>query len=387
MKNIAIAFLTIVLCAAPSVHAQRIADVPTKNSCGILTPVVDTMNTFVPDRPSRVQQDSISYVMGTDVRSTSLRTDRPTDVPEDFGSWTRGTKQEKTLSSDTLSCGQLYEAGLILASPDGEFYAAGDTLKYYVEHCYSYAGFNPGVFGLIDDDFSSSGPNGNYPSDGDTLPNLLQWFFNVLYLDTDTQYYCSDASAALGCLQAMYAHDSSIHANPMNGAAGWAAVEKYVIESGKCQPYQTQFENSLSAVYASWYRIWKDTVTDSLLTPWDTTNLPTLQQIGFEALLGNPSAVANNGTLPTSVLGTISVTPNPFEDNAVVDYTLNVPATLTVEVYNVLGQRVLAPVPSVFTAYGNHSLTLSGSALASGTYYVRFSVPEGEVQTVKLVKE
>jgi hypothetical protein len=47
----------------------------------------------------------------------------------------------------------------------------------------------------------------------------------------------------------------------------------------------------------------------------------------------------------------------------------------------------LSPVPSVFTAYGNYSLTLSGSALASGTYYVRFSVPEGEVQTVKVVKE
>ena len=121
MKNIAIAFLTIVLWAAPSVHAQRIADVPTKNDCGILTPSVETMNTFVPDRPSRIQHDSISYVMGTDVRSTSLRTDRPTDVPEDFGSWTRGTKQEKTLSSDTLSCGQLYEAGLILASQMANF--------------------------------------------------------------------------------------------------------------------------------------------------------------------------------------------------------------------------------------------------------------------------
>jgi hypothetical protein len=65
MKNIAIAFLTILLWAAPSVHAQQIADVPTKNSCVILTPVVETMNTFVPDRPSRVQQDSISHVMGT----------------------------------------------------------------------------------------------------------------------------------------------------------------------------------------------------------------------------------------------------------------------------------------------------------------------------------
>jgi Secretion system C-terminal sorting domain len=287
--------------------------------------------------------------------------------------------------SDTLSCGQLYEEGLLLASPDKEYYAAGDTLKYYVEHCYSYAGFNTKVFGNIADDFFASGPGGYYPGDGDTLPNLLQWFFNVLYLDTDTQYYCYDASAALECQQAMYVHDSSFHTNPMNGASGWAAVEKYLLESGKCQFLQSQIENSLGALYVSWYRVWKDSVTDSLLTPWDTTNLPTLQQIGFEALLGSPAAV-QGGIIPTSVLGNIGVAPNPFTDNTVIDYTLNVPATLTVEVFNVLGQKVASPVPSVFTINGNYSLTLTGSALASGAYYVRFAVPEGEVETVKIVK-
>ncbi len=288
---------------------------------------------------------------------------------------------------DTSSCRGLLLGGQELGEPPiSEYYQGADTLEYYVEHCYNYSGFYYPVFGEILSDMEGSGPNGTYPG-GDTLPNLLQWYFNVLYLNTDTQYYCYDALNAENCLQAMYAHDSSVHANPLNGDAGWVAIEKYLLQSGKCPSFQSQLEGVLTQLYASWHRIWKDTVTDSLLTPWDTTNLPTLQQIGFEALLGNPSAVANNGTLPTSVLGTISVTPDPFEDNAVVNYTLNVPATLTVEVFNVLGQRVLAPVPSVFTAYGNYSLTLSGSALTSGTYYVRFSVPEGEVQTLKVVKE
>jgi hypothetical protein len=267
-----------------------------------------------------------------------------------------------------------------LAQPDGEYLLAGDTLKYYVEHCYSYSAFNPQAFTSIASDFVALNPGGG------TLEDLRQWFFSVLYLPIDTQdsfaaerYYCDDAIATL----ATFNNEDTFQSK---GAASEAAVESYLIASGKCPDFQGYLENQLQQLYQAWYRGWKDTVKDSLLTPWDTT-LPTLQQIGFEALLGPPYATVNNGIIPTSVLGTINVAPNPFEDNAVVNYTLNVPATLTVEVFNVLGQRVGSPVPSVFTVNGNYSLTLSGSALASGTYYVRFSVPEGEVQTVKVVKE
>ncbi len=289
-------------------------------------------------------------------------------------------------TDDTLTCYQLYLEGQGLGAPPvSEYYEAGDTLKYYVEHCYSYSGFNYNVFGNILSDFEGSGPGGAYPGNGDTLPNLLQWFFSVLYLNTDTQYYCADAISAGGCLQAMWYHDSSVHANPLNGFSGQAEIEKYLIESGKCPFYAAMLQSGLNQLYPIWYRAWKDTVKDSLLTPWDTT-LPTLQQIGFEALLGSQAAV-QGGIIPTSVLGNIGVAPNPFTDNTVIDYTLNVPATLTVEVFNVLGQRVAAPVPSVFTNNGDYSLTLTGSALASGTYYVRFSVPEGEVRTIMLTKE
>jgi hypothetical protein len=288
---------------------------------------------------------------------------------------------------DTSSCRGLLLGGQELGEPPiSEYYQGADTLEYYVEHCYNYSGFYYPVFGEILSDIEGSGPNGTYPG-GDTLPNLLQWYFNVLYLNTDTQYYCYDALNAENCLQAMDGHDSSVRANPLNGFPGQAQVETYLLQSGKCPSFQSQLEGVLKQLYANWHYAWKDTVKDSLLTPWDTSNLPTLQQIGFEALLGPPHNAVNNGTLPTSVLGTICIEPNPFEDNAVVNYTLNVPATLTVEVFNVLGQRVLALVPSVFTNNGNYSLTLSGLAMASGTYYLRFSVPEGEVQTVKINKQ
>ncbi len=344
-----------------------------------------------------------NYWGGADMKSSSL-CDGPSTYLTSLGtapSFQRtgggyGTKhnEETPLSTplidtafDTSDCRGLLLGGQELGEPPiSEYYQGADTLEYYVEHCYNYSGFYYLVFGTILSDMEGSGPNGNYPGNGDTLTNLLQWYFNVLYLNTDTQYYCDDASAAVACLGAEFIHDSSIHANPLNGASGQAAVETYLLESGKCSYLQSQLKGDLNQLYQNWHRAWKDTVTDSLLTPWDTTNLPTLQQIGFEALLGSPAAV-QGGIIPTSVLGNVGVAPNPFTDNTVIDYTLNVPATLTVEVFNVLGQKVASPMPSVFTINGNYSLTLTGSALASGAYYVRFAVPEGEVRTIMITKE
>jgi hypothetical protein len=303
----------------------------------------------------------------------------PTIYCSDVGNSGTKQKQDKPLSSqsDTLTCDQLYEEGQILATPDGEFLAAGDTLKYYVEHCYQTPDFNMTVFSDIASDIAGQHPG------GDTLSDLRKWFFSVLYLVTDTEnsegerYYCNDAIATISTFN---------NNQDTNGIASVAAIEKYLVVSGKCPDFQAYLNNQISQLYQGWHRIWKDTVTDSLLTPWDTT-LPTLQQIGFEILLGPQNAVASNGIIPTSVLGTIGIAPNPFTDNTVIDYTLNVPATLTVEVFNVLGQKVASPVSSVFTINGNYSLTLSGSALATGTYYVRFSVPEGEVRTIMITKE
>ncbi|HEY3876055.1 MAG TPA: T9SS type A sorting domain-containing protein [Candidatus Kapabacteria bacterium] len=294
-------------------------------------------------------------------------------------------------STDTLSCAQLHHFGENLSAPPTyEYDSAALFLKEYVEHCYS-SGIDVTVFGQILTDVYNTGNPG--PPAGDTLPNLLQWFFKVMYYDTATStqppgtkaYYCNDAMAAAGCLADMYRFDSTYH-KPLYGASAEAEIENYLIQSGKCPFYEGILESNLRSLYQSWYLNWKDTVKDSILTPFDTT-LPTLQQIGFEILLGPEYAAVHNRVMPMSILGNITVSPDPFENDAAVSYTLNVPATLTVEVYNTLGQRVTTPVPSIFTNNGKYSLTLIGSALASGSYYVRFSVPEGEVKTIKVSKE
>jgi hypothetical protein len=283
-------------------------------------------------------------------------------------------KQGKShiLSFDTASCDATFSMGKSLIV-DGLYHDAYDTLKYYIEQCYSDP-FSSEAFNYI-----SSAFDGDTTGGSASIPAYRDWLFSVLYLNRDTNYYCADVGALMPTFGYIDGPTSQ------EGIQGEIAVEKFIIASGKCYAWSQEAKSSLKSQYHRWYEAWKDTVHDSLLTPWDTT-LPTLQQIGFGILLG-PDYVAPNGVLPSSVLGEIGVSPNPFVDYTVIDYTLNVPATLAVDVYDLLGHRVTSPVPSLWTNNGAYSFTLSGSTIAAGTYYVRFSVPEGEVRTVKVIKE
>jgi hypothetical protein len=260
---------------------------------------------------------------------------------------------------------------------------AEDTLEYYVEHCYSYAGLRYDVFGIIGSAIRQEYPQVSSYANDSAMEGFRQWLFKVLYLNSDTEsdgtipYYCNDAMTAIGTLNPSDTFN-------LKGVASEAALEKYLIASGKCPFYVSQLEQNLRNLYQGWHIFWKDTVTDSLLTPWDTT-LPTLQQIGFEILLGPKSSVMNFSALPSTVLGAISATPNPFDAEVEIRYTLNVPATLTVEVFDLLGNKVATLVPGTMTQNGDGMLKLAG--LSPGSYYVRFSVPEGEVRTIKVIRQ
>jgi hypothetical protein len=279
---------------------------------------------------------------------------------------------------DSSSCLQLLYVGESYGEDDGNAQIEVDTLEYFVEHCYAQP-FSYEAFDDIDGAVAQEELAPNFDTSWERFAVERNWLFSVLYLNMDTLYYCHDADALI----ATFVYPLGPRGLDFKGQK---AVEEYIIHSGKCPMYVSEFNSQIKELNQQIYLSWKDTVKDSLTEPFDST-LPTLQQIGFEALLGPQYAAVHNGIIPSSVLGNIGVAPNPFTDNTVIDYTLNVPATLTVEVFNVLGQRVASPVPSVFTTNGDCSLTLTGSSLASGTYYVRFSVPEGEVRTVILTKE
>lgn len=97
-----------------------------------------------------------------------------------------------------------------------------------------------------------------------------------------------------------------------------------------------------------------------------------LKQLDFDGTVTYSGEVEVSVGLPgTHVLG--AAYPNPFNPSA--QFTLNVAQSQVVEValYNVIGQRVALLQDGRLEAGLAHTLTIDGSGLASGAYFVRIS--------------
>ncbi|MCB2212458.1 T9SS type A sorting domain-containing protein [bacterium] len=70
------------------------------------------------------------------------------------------------------------------------------------------------------------------------------------------------------------------------------------------------------------------------------------------------------------------VFPNPFNASAMVTVTLPAPGDLNVSLFNVLGQEVITLAHGPH-APGTHTLTVDGSTLASGIYFVHAEIVDG----------
>ncbi len=62
--------------------------------------------------------------------------------------------------------------------------------------------------------------------------------------------------------------------------------------------------------------------------------------------------------------------PNPFSEATTIRFELSLPENVTLEVFDVLGRRVLTPVDGLTTA-GRHEVTIEGTELAGGMYFYR----------------
>ncbi|MCB2212914.1 T9SS type A sorting domain-containing protein [bacterium] len=82
-----------------------------------------------------------------------------------------------------------------------------------------------------------------------------------------------------------------------------------------------------------------------------------------------------------------SIAPNPFNPTTTISLALPETSTLEVTVINVMGQQVATIADGTFSA-GNHRLTIDGSSLASGVYFVHANVPGklNEMRKIVLMK-
>ncbi|MBI5021187.1 MAG: T9SS type A sorting domain-containing protein [Ignavibacteriales bacterium] len=75
--------------------------------------------------------------------------------------------------------------------------------------------------------------------------------------------------------------------------------------------------------------------------------------------------------------------PNPFNPTTTISFDLSADAFVTLKVYNMLGQEIATLIDREEYTEGSNDVEFDASALASGVYYYRLIVNDGEMQQVQ----
>ncbi len=110
---------------------------------------------------------------------------------------------------------------------------------------------------------------------------------------------------------------------------------------------------------------------------------PTIQEGGHQELNMEAEVMIATADLPLEY-EVSQAYPNPFNPTTSLDISLPQAGELEVAIYNVNGQQVDVVTKGQFEA-GRHTLTIDGSQLASGVYFVRATVPGKMTEMRKLV--
>ena len=79
--------------------------------------------------------------------------------------------------------------------------------------------------------------------------------------------------------------------------------------------------------------------------------------------------------------------PNPFNPSTTIQFSLAAAQDVTLEVFNMLGQKVATLIQGETLSAGNHTQKFDASALSSGMYVYRISTPNFvQSRTMMLIK-
>lgn len=283
----------------------------------------------------------------------------------------------KTISeASDENCSMYFEHGSSYLH-NHKYLLAYDTLRYGIEHCYDQKQLAPwGYFGVIDE-----AVNGIVEGtlDSEYWVSYREWLKGVLYLDTAWYYYCSDVNSIMHTMAYFPGHGTDF--------GGYISIFKYVIESGKCPAEFFPDHDSLwRTTRRDEYQFWRDTVTDTLQTPFDTT-LPTIDELGLQILRGPQfgDVAVSPSTVDHDAIVTLVAKENPFTNEAVLRYTLRSTAALRLEIFDALGKRMYSDAIG-FRGAGEYTSAVPAIGWSRGTYYARLSSLTGGVLTVKLIK-
>ncbi|HYE75777.1 MAG TPA: T9SS type A sorting domain-containing protein [Blastocatellia bacterium] len=156
----------------------------------------------------------------------------------------------------------------------------------------------------------------------------------------------------------------------------------YILENDLCPGDADSYIEQRWGLRNDQWRIWADTVKDSIATPLDTNNL-TLEELGLEWIRPNKSVAADGQ--PLKSLGVVSVENNPFRKSTEVTLEILRDGHARIEIYDMLGRQHYDLGNSNRFCKGKHLIELPQD-LPVGTLLLRVSTPGGEIKTVQLKK-
>jgi hypothetical protein len=280
---------------------------------------------------------------------------------------------EKSLAViDTLSesqCNHLAQIAEIYSN-GGTDQQGYDTTRAYLTLCYNQQG-SVGYFTLTD------GDNDHRKNDLNRYVEYREWLKSVLYLRTDSTWYCRDVESILGTFKYYEGHG----AYPNGAIAGL----RYILDNRKCD----------SAIFTPFIQgninwrneIWKDSVKDSLHSARPDTTIPSIDDIGLSILRGQQASVRPVMASRDEYLGDLYVTENPFTRSTEVKVTVYEYGLVTFQLFDALGKEQTSNGIGQVLQPGEHTFEIDGNKIASGVYFARLSYHNGDVKTVMLRKK
>jgi len=189
-----------------------------------------------------------------------------------------------------------------------------------------------------------------------------------------------------------FSPNSKLFAITIKGAdTVWDQVWVYETKNPKAPISMINFQHSF-CTYSFW-DIWPEFITDSTIAVSmhkDGAEYSHLYEITIDGnmvrQLTFPFQNTSVNEKNSAFLNSFTSSPNPFTISTKLNFVLNRMTYVTIEVYDLLGNKVFGNTGKSYEA-GSYEINLDGSTLPTGTLYARISTGFGEVKTVKLVHE
>jgi len=118
----------------------------------------------------------------------------------------------------------------------------------------------------------------------------------------------------------------------------------------------------------------------------DSSNPPATDDQEYIVVIGQPTDVTDEDLQTPSNFALIGNYPNPFNNSTIIRFRLADPATVRLEVFNILGQKI-ETLQTGYMAAGEHELLWNGDTAPSGVYFYRLTAGDkSAVKRMTLIK-